>query len=284
MDHLITVLIPSYKSRKLILSHINKLSKKIKIIIIENSRDKKLKKEIETNYKNVKVYLKNNIGYGRAINYGAKFVKTKFFLVMNPDTKIYEKTIKNLVISATKIKEFGALSPDQIKNKKKNLNKKKIIKKKLLDGGAMLFNTKIFKDIMGFDKNIFLYYEENDYFHKCRKLNLKLFLIRNSFFYHSKKGDSSSAIFNNSDEKFYAYLLAGWHGQWSKFYYLKKYHGYLYSFSKCFPNLKKNISQLILKALILSRKTKYVYFKIEGLISSMIGLKSFKRSKYDNFN
>ena len=278
----ITIVIPSYKSGKLIISHLKKISRKINVIIIENSKDKRLKKEIEAKYKNVRVYLQNNIGYGNAINYGSKFVKTKYFFVMNPDTIIYKNTIKKLLIAAKKIKHFGALSPDQIKNKKINLNKKKkIIEKKQLDGGAMLFETGIFKHIEGFDENIFLYYEENDYFHKCNNLNLKLYLIRNCFFYHSKKGDSSSAIYKNSKEKFYSYLIGGWHGQWSKFYYLKKYHGFIYAIMKCLPNLIVNFVQLLIKGITLSKKTIYLYFKIEGLISSIIGIRSYKRSKFD---
>ena len=282
MEKLITVVLPSYKSSKLVISHIKKISKKIKIIVIENSKDKKLKKKIEKNYRNTKVYLQNNIGYGRAINFGACHVETKYFLVMNPDTIIYKDTIKNLLTAAIKIKIFGALSPDQIQNKNKNKkNKKKIIEEKMLDGGAMLFHKETFKNIKGFDDNIFLYYEENDYFHKCNNLNLKLYLIKNSFFYHSQKGDSSSAIYNNSKEKYYAYLLSGWHGQWSKFYYLKKYYGFTHSLYKCLPNLLGNIIQLFMKGIILSKKTKYTYFKIEGLIASIIGLPSFKRSKYD---
>ena len=116
----------------------------------------------------------NNGFSHRAINLGASHVKTKYFFVMNPDTKIYKNTIKNLLIEAKKLKYFGALSPDQIKNKKVNLYKKKIIEQKQLDGGAILFQTNLFKHIKGFDKNIFLYYEENDYFHKCNNLNLKL--------------------------------------------------------------------------------------------------------------
>ena len=282
MDKLITVVLPSYKSAKLVISHVEKISKKIKIIVIENSRDIKLKKRIEKKYSNTRVYLQNNIGYGRAINLGASHVKTKYFLVMNPDTIIYKDTIKNLLVAATRIKKFGALSPDQIKNKNKNKkSKNKIKEEKMLDGGAMLFDKEIFKKIKGFDNNIFLYYEENDFYHKCNNLNLKLYLIKNSFFYHSQKGDSSSALFKSSKEKFYAYLLAGWHGQWSKFYYLKKYYGFTYSFYKCMPNLIINIIQLFVKGIIFSKKSIYIYFKIEGLVSSIIGLPSFKRSKYD---
>ena len=42
-----------------------------------------------------------------------------------------------------------------------------------------------------------------------------------------------------------------------------------------------NIIQLILNFLIKPKKTKYIYYKIEGLLCSIIGLPSFKRSKYD---
>lgn len=286
MHKLVTIVITSYKSRKLILSHIktlNKNIKNVKIIIVENSRDKILQNIIQRKFKNVQIFLQKNIGFGSAINYGAKFVKTKYFFIMNPDTKIYKNTINNLLSSAKKIKVFGGLSPEHDENKKNITSKKIITEKKKITGGAILFQTKIFKKIKGFDKNIFLYYEENDFFRKCNLLNLKLYVVKNSFYYHSLKGDSSSAKFNNKNEKFYAYLIGGWHGQWSKFYYLKKYNGYLYSFIKCLPNLLVNILQLILNIFIRPKKAKYIYYKIEGLICSMIGLKSFKRSKFDKF-
>ena len=280
MNKFLTVVIPSYKSRNRIISHISKLSKKLNIIIIENSEDINLKKQISKKFRNTKIYLKRNIGYGRAINFAAKKVNTKYFFVMNPDTTIYNQTLKNLIIAAEKKKLFGMMSPEHISKKKSNSTNNNIIEKNTLTGGAMLFNTKIFKKIKGFDENIFLYYEENDYFTKCNKLNLKLYLIKNSFHYHKKK-DSSSATFRTIEEKYYAKLIAGWHGQWSKFYYIKKYHGFLYSLVKCLPNLIVNIVQSLINLIINYKKAKYIYFKIEGLLSSIIGLPSFKRSKYD---
>ena len=280
MSKLLTVVIPSYKSRNRIISHISKLSKKLNIIVIENSEDINLKKRISKKFKNTKVYLKKNIGYGRAINFAAKKINTKYFFVMNPDTTIYKQTLKNLVNAAEKIKLFGMLSPEHMSKKRSNLTSDNTIEKSTLTGGAMLFNTKVFKKIKGFDENIFLYYEDNDYFTKCNKLNLKLYLIKNSFHYHKKK-DSSSATFRTIEEKYYAKLIAGWHGQWSKFYYIKKYHGFLYSLVKCLPNLIVNIVQFLINLIINYKKAKYIYFKIEGLLSSIIGLPSFKRSKYD---
>ena len=57
----------------------------------------------------------------------------------------------------------------------------------------------------------------------------------------------------------------------------------MFSLIRCMPNLIINIIQLIFKSLILSKKTKYLYFKIEGLICSILGLPSYKRNKYDNY-
>ena len=281
MKELLTIVIPSYKSKPKIIEHVKTISKKIQIIIVENSEDKILKKFLEKKYKNVKVFLRKNIGFGRAINYGGKFVKTKYFFVMNPDTKIYNDTLKNLINTANIIKKFGAISPEHISKKKRKLPYNKIEERKTLTGGAMLFETKTFKKIKGFDENIFLYYEDNDFFTRCRMNNLKLYVINNSFHYHKKK-NSSSATFKNFDEKNYAKLIAGWHGQWSKFYFLKKYHGYAHSFLKCAPRLIMMLFQLILNLAINTKKAKYIYFKIEGLFSSMIGLAAFKRSKYDH--
>jgi GT2 family glycosyltransferase len=280
MSKLLTVVIPSYKSRNRIISHISKLSNVLNIIVIENSEDMYLKKQISKKFKNTTVYLKKNIGYGRAINFAAKKINTKYFFVMNPDTTIYNQTLKNLINAAEKIKLFGMMSPEHVSKKISNSTNNNIIEKNTLTGGAMFFNTKIFKKIKGFDENIFLYYEDNDYFTKCNKLNLKLYLIKNSFHYHKKK-DSSSATFRTIEEKYYAKLIAGWHGQWSKFYYIKKYHGFFYSIVKCLPNLIVNIVQFLINLIINYKKAKYIYFKIEGLLSSIIGLPSFKRSKYD---
>ena len=285
MNKDLTIVIPSYKSRRLVLLHLKNLKNKYKIIIIENSYDKLLKKIIENKYKNVQVHLKKNIGYGRAINFASKFVKTKFFFVICPDTQIYKNTIFNLIKASKKINKFGMISPSHIKNENKK-QKKLFIEKKQLNGTAMFFNTSIFKKIKGFDNNIFLYYEENDFFSKCNQLNHKLYLISNSLYNHvnsnhKKKFVANSSIFTNIEEKNNSFYVGGWHGQWSKFYYQKKYKGYFRALIYCLPNVIKNLIQLIPTLFIDQKKAKYKYHKIEGFICSIIGLPSFKRSKFD---
>ena len=290
MNKFTTIIIPSYRSKKLILTHLKRFSKNFKIIIIENSYDINFKNIVENKYKNVDIYLKKNIGYGRAVNFASQKVKTKYFFVMNPDTKIYKNTLNNLINAAKKIDKFGAIGPIYF-DQKKNYKKNSIIKKNKIIAAAMLIDTKTFKKIKGFDKNFFLYYEDNDYFIKCDFLNLKLYQVTNSFIIHKmvkklKKNELNlhSTTFSNINEKNNTYYIGGWHGQWSKFYFLKKYNGFIFALFICLPNILLNIIQMIPYIFIDMTKAKYKYYKIEGFVCSVIGLSSFKRSKFDKKN
>ena len=102
----------------MVLSHIKNLYNKYKIIIVENSYDKSLKEIIKKKYKKVKKYLKKNIGYGSAVNFASKKVKTKYFFVMNPDVKLQSNTLKNLINAAKNIPNFGAIGPINTHQKK----------------------------------------------------------------------------------------------------------------------------------------------------------------------
>ena len=288
MNKLLTIIIPSYRSKKLILPHLKRLSKKFKIIIIENSYDKSLEEIIKKNYLNVDIYLKKNLGFGRAVDFAAKKVDTKYFISMNPDANIYQHTLINLINAAKKIDKFGSISPIIID--KKTNKKEIIIETQKINGPIMLFKTKTFLKINGFDKNIFLYYEENDYFKKCNNLNLKLYLINNSYYNHSKSSKFNESLvvksssFSNIEEKNNSYFVGGWHGQWSKFYYFKKYNGYIKASIVCLPHILLTTIQMIFCLFFNFNKAKYKYYKIEGCVCAALGTPSFKRSKYDKVN
>lgn len=285
MNKLLTIIIPSYRSKYLVLSHIKNLYNKYKIIIVENSYDKSLKEIIKKKYKKVDIYLKKNIGYGSAVNFASKKVKTKYFFVMNPDVKLQSNTLKNLINAAKNIPNFGAIGPINANQKKKYKNI--IVGKKKLIAAAMLLQTRIFKKINGYDENFFLYFEDDDYFLRCDSLKLKLYFITNSCFDHVKYQKKTetlnlhSTTFSNYDEKNSTFVVGGWHGQWSKFYFIKKHNGFFFAMLKCLPNFLLNLFQIFPYILLNPTKAKYKYFKIEGFLCSMFGISSFKRSKFD---
>ena len=94
MNYEVTIVILSHKSKDLVINFINRIYDKFKIIIIDNSNDLELKKEIEKNYSNIVFKFVINNGYGAAINFASTLVNTKYFLINNPDIKgINEKNI-----------------------------------------------------------------------------------------------------------------------------------------------------------------------------------------------
>ena len=107
----LTFIIVSFKSRKVIFNCLNSLPKDFPKIIIENSSDDELKKEIEQNYDYTKVILSSNVGMGAGNNIGILNSKTDYVYILNPDVELNEVTIKSLNQSISNIKDFAILSP-----------------------------------------------------------------------------------------------------------------------------------------------------------------------------
>ena len=172
----ITFIIVTYKSESFIHECINTLPKESKKIIIENSGNISLQKELKRKYDNIEVILSNNVGMGAGNNIGLKSCKTNFAYVLNPDIKLKKDTLKNLINSLAKIKDFSLVSPindnPKIPNYKSfrvNQNDSNILSVESIDGFSMLFNLQKFKEKIFFDENFFLFLENDDLCLRTRK-------------------------------------------------------------------------------------------------------------------
>ena len=124
-----TIIMVSYNSSEKIMRILNNINKKFKVIVIENSQDKKLKKKILKLRPNTKVYLpKKNNGFGAGLNYVIKRSKTKFILYLDIDIKINNNDIEKLYKNSVKLKNFGVVTVKLKKQSYDNL----IIEKKLI--------------------------------------------------------------------------------------------------------------------------------------------------------
>ena len=88
----ITFIIVSFKSDKVIYNCLNSLPKNSNKIIIENSKDINLKKDLESKYDNIEVILNENLGMGASNNIGIKGSKTQYVYILNPDVT-FKKTL-----------------------------------------------------------------------------------------------------------------------------------------------------------------------------------------------
>ena len=88
----LSFVIVTFKSNHLIDNLIKSIPDKYDILIIENSLDTRLKKKLESNFKNVKVYIPDeNLGYSQGLNYGVKEAKNKFVFCLVADVFLKRK-------------------------------------------------------------------------------------------------------------------------------------------------------------------------------------------------
>ena len=277
----VTVVLVTHKSKKKALSFINKLTQNVRTIIIDNSKDFNLEREIKNNYKHVKIYLIENNGYGAAINFARKKIDTKFFFVFNPDVQnIKEEVVEKFYQISLKLdNNFSCLGPRYLNIDNKSLKqtnvKEEIAEIESISGASMYFNAIQFDTIGGFDENFFLYFEESDFCKRASKKKLKCYQI-NSISVNHIRGTSVEC----SSEEEIAKLkdLYAWHFIWSKFYFYRKHYSFTYAIFYFAPILLRTLFKIIL-CKIFKRKISYRKYRsrLSGLISSIKGKNSFKR-------
>ena len=279
----ITFIIVTFKSEKIVYECINSLPKDSKIILIENSKNIKLKEEIENKNDNIEIIINENIGMGASNNIGIKKSKTKYAFIINPDVKFNNDTLQKIFEASESIDDFAILSPInsdpnypnyKISSDNKNINEN-IISVDYVDGFSMLINKEKFKEEDFFDENFFLYLENTDLCLRTKKKGQNIYIIKNSVLNHLG-ASSSDKLFSKENE-----YLRNWHWMWSKFYFNKKYYGYLNALSKVILNFLSAIFKYVFYLILFNSHKKKIYLmRIYGLYNSMIGKKSWFRINF----
>ena len=280
MNKDLTVVLLSHKSKKLITRFVKEIYNKFEIIIIDNSSDKELEEEIARNYSNITLKFIENNGYGAAINYASKLIKTNYFLISNPDIEgMNEKNILEFLTSAKKLDDkFSSLGPRYINaNIKSHIQSDptvEIAEMKFISGACMFFKKEIFDSLGGCDEKFFLYFEESDFCLRAYKIN-KNYQINKIKVKHYT---GTSVQVESNEEQRKLQKLYNWHFIWSKFYYYKKNYGFFYSLIYFFPIIIRTIFKIIFYMIFknLEKKEKYTV-RLNGLIRSIRGLSSNKR-------
>tara|TARA_B100001996_G_scaffold32800_1_gene24718 strand:+ start:942 stop:1793 length:852 start_codon:yes stop_codon:yes gene_type:complete len=275
----ITIIITSFRSEKAIRECLKFIDSECKVINVENSDNAVHKKNIEKEFKNVECILSGeNIGYARGNNIGLRNTKTKYALILNPDAKLFPKTLKNFFLAAEKKPDFAIMGPSMVSNSSGNDNPDSLSDSiKSVDsikGYAMFLNLSQFKEVGFFDENFFLYLEEIDLCRRVIRSGKKIYIDSNIQIFHEGAKSVDSSI------SFEVELTRNWHWMWSKFYFQKKYYGYLFSLIQVTPKFFSNIFKIILYSLLFNKKKSLVYFyRLRGIISSVLGQSSWYRPK-----
>ena len=275
----LTIIIVTYKSDEIIYKFLKKIPKNIKVIVVENSKNKELKKNVEKKFKNTRVYLRKNEGVASSINFGVSKLNTEYFIHLSPDLSVNFNQIKIFFYYAKKLDDnFCALGPRFLNTKKKGHiqidEKLKIGKINSIHGSYMFMKKKNFNKIGRWDKNIFLFFEETEFCNRGKIKNLLCYQI-NSI--KTKTIDTTVKIKNKRLKNNWQNLLR-WHFIWSKYYVTKKKYGNLISVILFIPIILRTIFRITLYHIIKDEKKLNKFkFRFNGLYNSIIGNKSYLR-------
>jgi GT2 family glycosyltransferase len=273
-NNTVTVAIVTFHSSKIIEKCLKKVGKKYKVLIIDNAYNKEIKERIQKKYPNCKVIINKNNGYGAAANIAGKLIRSKYIFFINPDVFIQKKTIPQLILSAKLLKDkFAALLPNE-NNKYNNFND--ITETRLIKSSSFFLNRKKFISIGGFDKKIFLYFEEVDLSLRFKKINEKIYIIKNSLIKHL------GAQSHNNEINFEIELCRNWHYMWSLFYFKKKHDGLLIAYAITLPKLIRYLLKMCLFFFFNKNKFMKLSARSKGLISSYLNEKSSFRPQINN--
>ncbi len=207
------ILVISHNSSAVIFNLLDELYGKFNISVVDNASHDSTVEKIKSDYPQINlIELKNNIGYGNASNIILENTKSKYVLLLNPDIEIKaEEILKFLKISETLDFAVTGIANDE----------QKVVgpyrETDWVMGCFMLFNIEEVQKIGFFDKNIFLYGEENELCFRIIKSGSKIYYIHDIEFKHRVTTSSPS------DNQYI--FLRKFHQTYSGFYLKSKKYG-----------------------------------------------------------
>ena len=272
----LTVVIVTLKSEEVIFTCLDSIPSNIKVIVVENSNNKKLKEQLEEKYQNIKCILAGeNNGYAACNNIGFRKVNTKYALILNPDTELKKDTILNFFKTAELVPEFWLIGAGNNQANLKSFDDNGLIEVNNLKGFAIFFNLIKFNKIF-FDENFFLYFEEIDLCKDLEKRGGKIYLSKKIVIDHL----GASSVKRN--QNFELEKNRNWHWMWSTFYFHKKHKGFIIALIIILPKIFSSLIKIVFYQIIFNKEKRNIFVcRLNGIINSILGKKSWYRPSLD---
>jgi glycosyltransferase, family 2 len=230
---MVSIIIVNYNTKQLTLDCIRSIYKYTKdidfeVIVVDNASSDNSVEAIRESFPIVNVIEpKENLGFGRANNLGAKYAQGEYLFLLNSDTLLIENSIKKLYDFYTENQEklhigvLGCTLVDKDLNlinsggdfptiwkyifdiplrtinrifKTKHSSSTRYIfnqpitKVDMVTGADMFLSKEIFDKVKGFDKRFFLYYEETNMEYNLTKLGYLHYIINHTKIIHLEGG------------------------------------------------------------------------------------------------
>lgn len=215
----VTIIIPNYNGLRFMKDCLNSLAKQTykayKLCIVDNGSTDGSKEWLRQNNIDF-IDLDTNLGFAGACNLALKTVDTKYVILLNNDTEVYEDYVENLLKAIQKDEKIFAVSPLMINANKKELvddagdglcllgfayqigvgekikNYQKSKEVFSACAGAAIYRMDILKEIGFFDELHFAYLEDIDLGFRARLKGYKNIFEPSAKVYHIGSATSGS--------------------------------------------------------------------------------------------
>ena len=279
----LTIIIVTIKSQNVIHDCLTSIDPAVKKIIIENSSDKEFIESLKKKYQNIECYLTGgNLGMGSGNNFGIEKSRTRYVMILNPDTILKPDTLSQ-IFEKSKNLEFAILSPLSDDRNYPNYKTKKgiqtinndLFEVDQVDGYAMILDKEQFNNVF-FDEKIFMYLENDDLCLRIKKSKKKIFIYAKSLISHLGGKTVDRKYFNEIE------FSRNWHWNWSKFYFRKKHYGFFLAFVPGLLTLFKAVFKSLYFFIVNNKfKSKIHYCRVSGFINAALNKKSWFRPRLD---
>ena len=284
----LTIILVNYKcDKKKLQSCLNSIKIVSEVLLIDHSHDFTFDGILLPQNLNIRIIKNINLGNGAGINCGIENSKTRFVLYLDIDTilppnffDIINKTIKiidNFAIIAPKINDIydeqtldntGSLTLLQFLYNRifHNISLKNTvfpnIKEQFFVSGAIMLIDKnnTYEKGIKFDENIFMFFEENDFFHQCFKNNQKIYLITDLIAQHLEGGS-----INDKSLKYECFKK--WHWEYSKYYFFSKHYNKILIFLIACKSIFKFSLKILVFYFLNKNRCKIYKSRLNGLLS-----------------
>ena len=227
------------------------------------------------------------LGYGNAMNLGLKEVATEFALLINPDTTVLPGAIDRLIEAADVYPDAAMIGPKVLNpdgsvelshnveiQKRRNFGRRDReappegpVCAESLSGVVVLARMECLRAVQFFDREYFLYYEEDDMCMRMRRAGYSLVLEPAAVFSHLG-GGSVPATPAYHWEKF-------WHLSWSRLYYERKYRGVMSMLGVCLADAPRYALKALGYSMILNRtKARRDAARCVGMLAFVAGIRA----------
>jgi len=279
----LTILIILYEENLKVIEKCLDNIKKYKVIIIDNSNDKKLKKKIIQNYKIYKYFLnKKNVGFSKAANQGIFECDTEYVLLLGADCIMNYEDIEELMIAKKRYENCFLTSPTFYNSfgehdynggpsyegnlKMETLENHGDVCVETVLTTSVLFKIKDIKEIGLFDENFFLYFLDFDLCRRIRKERKTIIQVYNSKAIHTH---GQLKIKNKLKKIFFR----NYYFNYEELYYLYKENLHQKKYNEFKKKIPKYLFKLVINFMTI-RLEKFVYY-----LAKILAFNKFRKLK-----